>query len=142
MGTNHSGGHCWRHFNQNDNGLMEKKISPKFFLLSSVNILAILIMTWGDWMDSLALFGALVVLVLNHATLVKMVNELTLSMTSEGADAKRAMKKGLFFMVFKMILLFALVIAVYFYNKDLTAKVMLLMIFQLIIQVVSIKNNY
>lgn len=121
---------------------MEKKVTSKFILLSLVNVASILIMTWGKWLDSLALFGALVVLVLNHVTLVKMVNELTLSMTLEGSDAKQAMKKGLFFMVLKMVTFLGLGMAIYFYNKDLTLKVMILMIFQLIIQVVSIKNNY
>lgn len=121
---------------------MEKKVTSKFFLLSLVNVASLLIMTWGNWPDSLALLGALIVLVLNHVSLIKMVNQLTLSMTLEGADAKRAMKKGLFFMVIKMLTFLGLGMAIYFYNKDLTLKVMVLMIFQLIIQVVSIKNNY
>ncbi len=121
---------------------MEKKVTKKFYLISLLNVVAILFMTGGALMDSLALLGVLVVLVLNHTTLLKMVNELAKSMTSEGDNAKQALKKVLLLMMLKMTLLAAVVVMIYFYNKDLTPKVLLLMIFQLIIQVVSIKNNY
>ena len=93
-------------------------------------------------MDTLALSAVLVVLILNHITLLKIVTEISASMTQEGVNAKRALYKTLFLLFFKMVLLASMVAAIYFYKEDLTAKVLFLMIFQLIIQVVSIKNNY
>ena len=101
-----------------------------------------MIMTGGDLKDTLALVGVLIVLMLNHITLLKIVTGISASMTQEGANAKRALYKTLFLLFFKMVLLVAIVAAIYFYKVDLTAKVLFLMIFQLIIQVVSIKNNY
>ena len=121
---------------------MEKKVTKKFFFISAFNIIPIFIMTGGDLNDSLALTSVLVVLMFKHITLLKIVSGLTTSMTLEGADAKRALYRTLFLMFFKMMLLAAVVGAIYFYKADLTPKVLLLMIFQLIIQVVSIKNNY
>ena len=121
---------------------MEKKVTKTFYLLSLINVGVILIMTGGALLDTLALIGVLVVLVFNHTTLLKMVSELSKSMTAEGDDAKRSLKKVLFLMALKMMLLAGVVVIIYFYNKDLTPKALLLMIFQLIIQVVSIKNNY
>ncbi len=121
---------------------MEKKITPKFFLVSLINVIPIIIMTGGDVKDSLALFAVLIVLMLNHITLLKIVSGIATSMTDEGANAKRALSKTLFLLFFKMLLLVAVVAAIYFYKVELTAKVLFLMIFQLIIQVVSIKNKY
>ena len=121
---------------------MEKKVTKKFYLLSLINVVSATVLGQGVWLDVLALLGVLIVLVLNHHTLLKMVSELSKSMTAEGNDAKRALKRTLFFMMLKMLLLAGVVMIIYFYNKDLTPKVLLLMIFQLIIQVVSIKNNY
>lgn len=133
---------CLSNTYKNDSGVMEKKITPKFFLISSFNIIPIIIMTGGHVMDSLALVGVLIVLMLNHITLLKIVTGISASMTEEGANAKRALTKTLFLLFFKMVLLIAIVAAIYFYKQELTAKVLFLMIFQLIIQVVSIKNNY
>lgn len=121
---------------------MEKKVTPKFFLVSSLNIIPIVIMTGGHVMDTLALVAVLIILMLNHITLLKIVSGISTSMTEEGANAKRALYKTLFLLFFKMVLLIAVVAAIYFYKQELTAKVLFLMIFQLIIQVVSIKNNY
>lgn len=123
---------------------MEKKISisPKFLLLSSVNVVAAIVMAGGDLYDSLALIGVLVVLILNHITLKMIVYNVSLSMTETGANAQRALRKTLLLMFFKLLLIVSVVAAIYLYKEHLTLKVLLLMIFQLIIQVVSIKNNY
>lgn len=121
---------------------MEKKVTKKFYLLSLLSVVAILIMTGGHLKDSLALIGVLIVLVFNHTTLLNMVAELSNSMRAEGDDAKRALRKVLFLMALKMTLLAGVVAMIYLYDKSLTPKALLLMIFQLIIQVVSIKNNY
>lgn len=123
---------------------MEKKISisPKFLLLSSVNVVAAIIMAGGDLYDSLALIGVLTVLILNHITLKMIVYNVSISMTESGANAQRALRKTLFLMLFKLLLIVSVVAAIYLYKEHLTLKVLLLMIFQLIIQVVSIKNNY
>lgn len=120
---------------------MAKKISKQFLLLSSINIVSSAIMAGGDFKDTLALLAVLVVLVFNHAVLLRLVSELTKSMTLEGADARQATKKMVFLLFLKMGLLLGAAAAIYFYKKELTLKVLLLMIFQLIFQVISIKNN-
>lgn len=96
----------------------------------------------GFNLDTLVLFMVLVVLVLNHTTLVKMIGAVSQSMILSNIEAKRALRKALFLICFKMTLLAVIVCGIYFYNINLISKVMILMIFQLIIQVVSIKNNY
>ncbi len=121
---------------------MEKKVTNKFYYISSLNILTILWLGHGFNLDSLALFIALVILVLNHTTMVKMVSALSQSMTLSNDDAKRALRKALLLIMLKMTLLAVVVFGIYFYNVSLIPKVLVLMIFQLIIQVVSIKNNY
>ena len=121
---------------------MEKKITKKFLLLSAINIIPAAIMVGGDLKDTLALVAILIILILNHITLLKIVSGLSASMTDDGANARRTLYKTLFLMFLKMVLLIGVVAAIYFYKAELTPKVLLLMIFQLIIQVVSIKNKY
>ena len=128
--------------NQNDTGLMEKKITKKFYLISSLNILTALWLGNGLTLDSLALIGSLIILVLNHTTMVKMIFAATQSMILSSSDAKRSLRKALLLILLKMTLLAIIVFGVYFYNVNLIPKLLILMIFQLIIQVVSIKNNY
>ena len=128
--------------NQNDTGLMEKKITKKFYLISSLNILTALWLGNGLTLDSLALIGSLIILVLNHTTMVKMIFAASQSMILSGFDAKRSLRKALLLILLKITLLAIIVFGVYFYNVNLIPKLLILMIFQLIIQVVSIKNNY
>jgi DMSO reductase anchor subunit len=120
---------------------MEKKIDKRFYILSAINLIPAAILGDGLTMNTLVLAISLGVLVINHTVLVKMVSTLTTSL-SGSASASRSTKRLLFLMVLKFTLLGASIGIVYFYNKDLIPKLMLLMIFQLIIQVVSIKNNY
>jgi len=120
---------------------MEKKIDKRFYLLSAINLIPAAILGDGFTMNSLVLGVSLGVLVVNHTVLVKMVSTLTTSI-SGSSGASHLVKRLLFLMVLKFILLGASIGVVYFYNKHLIPKLMLLMIFQLIIQVVSIKNNY
>lgn len=119
---------------------MEKKVTKKFFLLSSLSAVLAVVLAKANLQDSLALLAVLVVLILNHATLLKMVAEVSKSM--RGEEGKPSATKILLLMFLKLTLLASVVVVIYFYNKELTPKVLLLMIFQLIIQVVSIKNNY
>ncbi len=128
--------------NQNDNGLMEKKVTKKFYLLSTINVVTSILLAKGNWLDALALIFVLGILVMNHTTLLKMVNEVSRSMAGTDGDSMRSVRKIFLLMGLKMTLLAVAVLMIYFYNKELTPKVLLLMIFQLIIQVVSIKNNY
>ena len=121
---------------------MEKKITKKFYYLSALNLVTVVWLSSGFNLDTLALFLVLVVLVLNHTTLVKMVSGISQSMTQSGDESKRALRDVLFLIFFKMTLLALVMAGIYFYNVSLIAKVLILMIFQLIIQVVSIKNNY
>ncbi len=118
---------------------MEKKINKKFYLLSSLNLIPVLILGKGLTLDSLALFGALVVLVLNHTLLVKIVQSMT---TAASGGAEQGVGKVLGLMALKFLMLFSIVALIYFYNKDLVIKLFLIIFFQLIIQVLSIKNNY
>jgi hypothetical protein len=121
---------------------MEKKITKKFYLISSLNLLTALWLGNGFNLDSLALIVALILLILNHTTMVKMISALAQSMTLTKDEAKRALRKALLLIALKMTLLAIIVFGMYFYNSNLIPKVLILMIFQLIIQVVSIKNNY
>jgi hypothetical protein len=126
-------------FNKNDLGLMEKKIDKKFYLLSSVNIISALILGGGLTMDSLALMGALVVLVINHTVLVNIVRSVTMAASG---DTPQSVGKILMLMGLKLLMLFSIIALIYFYKKELITKVFLIIFFQLIIQIVSIKNNY
>ena len=121
---------------------MEKKVTKKFYLLSLLSVGVILIMTQGNLKDTLALCGVLVVLMFNHTTLLNMVVEVSKSMTAEGDAAKQSLVKVMCLMALKLTLMVGVALLIYFYDKSLTMKALLLMIFQLIIQVVSIKNNY
>ncbi len=122
---------------------MEKKeIDKKFYLLSAINIIPAIILGGGLTVDSLVLVGALVILVLNHTVLVKIVKSVTISASGEGSDSSRHLSRILFLMLLKFCLLFGTIALIYFYKKDLITKLFLIIFFQLIIQIVSIKNNY
>lgn len=121
---------------------MEKKeIDKRFYLLSALNIIPAVILGGGLTMDSLVLIGSLIVLVLNHTVLVNIVKSVVAS-SQEGGDASRHLSRILVLMLLKFMLLFGLIGIIYFYKKALITKLFLIIFFQLIIQVVSIKNNY
>lgn len=121
---------------------MEKKeIDKRFYLLSAINIIPALILGGGLTIDSLILVGALIVLVLNHTVLVNIVKSVAAS-SRDGEDAQRHLVRILVLMLLKFLLLFGLIGIIYFYKKALITKLFLIIFFQLIIQVVSIKNNY
>jgi len=120
---------------------MEKKIDKRFYLLSSINIIPCLILGGGLTINSLVLVGALIVLVLNHTLLVKIVQSVTES-ASGNASAGQSVTRLLMLLGLKFLMLFALVALIYFFNKELLTKVFMIIFFQLIIQVLSIKNNY
>lgn len=121
---------------------MEKKeIDKRFYLLSAINIIPALILGGGLTIDSLILIGALVVLMLNHTVLVNIVKSVVAS-SRDGEDAQRHVARILVLMLLKFLLLFGLIGIIYFYKKALITKLFLIIFFQLIIQVVSIKNNY
>lgn len=120
---------------------MEKKVTKKFYLLTAFNIIPAIILGWGNLYDTLVMIGVLIALALNHHILVKIISDLAKSMSGEPQqDSPLVRILGLLFV--KMMLLGAVLVLAYYYNPALVPKVMLLMIFQLIIQVVSIKNNY
>ena len=119
---------------------MEKKIDKKFFLLSSFNIVPALILGRGLTVESLILVCALIVLVINHLFLVMIVKSVTDS--SRDGDSSRHLVRILMFMFIKIALLFGIVVIIYLLNKELVPKLFLIIFFQLIIQIVSIKNNY
>jgi hypothetical protein len=121
---------------------MEKKITNKFYLLSALNLIPVFILGKMQLADTIALMVVLIALVFNHRLLVRMVSQLSETLSASGDDAKKALRKTLWFMLAKMLLLGAVLVLVYFYNQSLLPKVLIVVIFQLIIQVVSIKNNY
>src|SRR4051812_12062634 len=115
---------------------MEKKVSKNFYLCSLITLAPILWLGGGFTVDTLALIGVWAVLVLNHVFLVNIVSELTMS--ASGNNAGHGVKRILFLMGMKMIILGGTIGIIYFYKKEIISKVILIMIFQLIIQVVSI----
>ncbi len=120
---------------------MEKKVTKKFYLLSALNIIPAVILGWGNLYDTLVMIGVLIALALNHHILVKIIASLATSMSGDTQQESPLLRiLGLLFA--KMMLLGSVLVLAYYYNPALVPKVMLLMIFQLIIQVVSIKNNY
>lgn len=121
---------------------MEKKITKKFYSLSCLSLIPAALLGQGNVIDTLTLVGVLVALMLNHTLLVKMVSELSKTLASSDNDAKQALRKTVMFILAKFLVFGAVLGLVYFTNSPLLPKVVILMIFQLIIQVVSIKNNY
>lgn len=119
----------------------EKKIDKRFYILSAVNIIPAIILGGGLTINSLVLIGALAVLVANHTVLVKIVQSVTMASVEEGG-ASRQLSRILILMFLKFALLFGVVALIYLYKKELITKLFLIIFFQLIIQVVSIKNNY
>lgn len=127
--------------NQNDNGFMEKKkIDKRFYLLSAINLIPVLILGDGLTINSLILAGALVILVINHTLLVKVVQAVT--KPEPGAGMGKSMGRIFVPLMLKFFMLFGLVGLIYVYKVELLTKLFLIIFFQLIIQVVSIKNNY
>ena len=121
---------------------MEKKITKKFYYISALNLIPAVILGNMVLTDTLLLIGVLIALVLNHTFLVKMVIELAKTLAASDNDAKQALRKTIMFIGAKFLVFGAVLAVVYFTNSALLPKVVVLMIFQLIIQVVSIKNNY
>lgn len=120
---------------------MEKKVTKKFYFLSAFNIIPAIILGWGKVMDIVVLITILIALMINHTIIVKIIGTLAASLSgdeSNGSPTQRLL--GLMFL--KMMLLGGVLVLSYYYDPALVPKVLVLMIFQLIIQVVSIKNNY
>ena len=121
---------------------MEKKeIDKKFYLLSAINLIPCVILGGGLTIDSLILVGSLLILVLNHTVLVNIVKSVAIA-SGDSRDASKQSGRILLLMFLKFLLLFGLIGLIYFYKKELITKLFLIIFFQLIIQVVSIKNNY
>lgn len=120
---------------------MEKKVTKKFYYLSALNLITVGLLGQGHIADTAVLFVILIALVVNHTFLIKIIRELTNAMKG-GDDAQQSTKRLMGYMLLKFMILGGILGLAYFYNQALVAKVMILMIFQLIIQVVSIKNNY
>ena len=121
---------------------MEKKVTKKFYLLSLLNLVTVAILGQGNLGDTGVLALVLLGLTLNHTFLVRMISVLATSMNSENNAKGNGLPKVLGLLFVKMLILVAILVLVYFYKAGLVLKVIILMIFQLIIQVVSIKNNY
>jgi hypothetical protein len=122
---------------------MEKKeIDKKFILLSLVNLIPAAIFGGGLTIETLYFALALVVLIINHSILVRLVRSVTLSATDGYSGAEKQWYRILLLMVLKFALLFGLVGSFYYFKRELIIKLFFLIFLQLIIQIVSIKNNY
>jgi hypothetical protein len=122
---------------------MEKKeIDKKFFLLSSVNIIPAAIFGGGLTLETLYFIIALIILVINHGILVKLVKSVTVSASEGHGGAEKQWYRILLLMFLKFCLLFGLIGTFYYFKKELIIKLFFLIFLQLIIQIVSIKNNY
>jgi hypothetical protein len=121
---------------------MEKKVTKKFYLLSLLNLVTVGILGQGHLIDTGVLAVILMALMVNHTVLVRLIAVLATSLSGTNDAAKKSLPKVLGLMFLKMMILGAILVLVYFYKPGLVLKVIILMIFQLIIQVVSIKNNY
>jgi hypothetical protein len=121
---------------------MEKKIDKKFYILSAVNIIPALVLGGGLTWDSLILVGALVALVINHSLLVKIVQTVTTVVSDQNNAQQSSVSRILMLLGLKFLVLFGLIALIYLYKKELITKLFMIIFFQLIIQVVSIKNNY
>ena len=122
---------------------MEKKeIDKKFILLSLVNLIPAAIFGGGLTIETLYFALALVVLIINHSILVRLVRSVTLSATDGYSGAEKQWYRILILMVLKFALLFGLVGSFYYFKRELIIKLFFLIFLQLIIQIVSIKNNY
>jgi hypothetical protein len=122
---------------------MEKKeVNSKFYILSLVNLIPVFIFGGGLTWDSLVFFGALIVLMLNHVILVKLVKSVTQAASGDTVNSKHYLTRVLLLMALKFSLLFGMLGLFYYFKRELITKLFLLIIFQLIIQVLSIKNNY
>lgn len=121
---------------------MEKKIDKKFYYLSMVNIVPAILFGGGLTINSAILIASLVVLVINHTILVNLVRSVTMAASGSDSGSQRHLFRILSLMLLKFCLLFGMVGLFYFYKRELITKLFLLIVFQLIIQVLSIKNNY
>jgi hypothetical protein len=121
---------------------MEKKINKNFFYLSAINLIPAFWLGGGLTLDSLALVAVLAALVINYVALIKMVSELSSSMSRSSDDAGSPVGRLLMFFGLKVLMLGGLVGIIFFYKKELISYVILMMIFQLIIQFVSITTNH
>lgn len=119
----------------------EKKISSRFYKLSLINVIPAIYFGGGLTLDTLVLIAALVMLMLNHTLLVKIVQSVTESVAGANAEQSKV-GRILILLGLKFLMLFSLIGLIYFYKKELVIKLFMIIFFQLIIQVVSIKNNY
>ena len=121
---------------------MEKKIDKKFYILSAINIIPAVVLGGGLTLDSLVLIGSLLALVINHSLLVKIVQTVTTAASGQGDAERSSLGRILILLGLKFLVLFGLIALIYIYKKELITKLFMIIFFQLIIQVVSIKNNY
>lgn len=119
---------------------MEKKVNKSFYLLSAINLIPAYILGGGLTKDTLVLVVILIALVLNHHMLVRAVSQLTRSVAEEG-NSSGALRELIIAMLVKMVLLGSVIGIIFFYDKTLVPKAVGIIIFQLIIQVVSITTN-
>jgi len=117
---------------------MEKIKANLFASLSCLNLLLTLYLGQGKIKTTMVLGFCWVALVLNHFFLVSIVKNLSQS-AQGGKPSSPGKLLGLF--VAKFMMLFMIVGVIFVYDQTLIPKLFLIIFFQLIIQVVSIKNN-
>jgi hypothetical protein len=121
---------------------MEKKIRKKFLQRTLISVLLCGIFSQGSYLHFFILLGVLVLIVLNQVLLVKMITQLTSpdGMVRSESQTKSTNSKLMIQLFIKLTLLVVIMGAIYNLDQTMVIKALGLIIFQLIIFVLSIKN--
>lgn len=121
---------------------MEKKIRKKFLQRTLISVLLCGIFSQGSSLHFFILLGVLVLIVLNQVLLVKMITQLTSPdvMVRSESQTKSTNSKLMIQLFIKLTLLVVIMGAIYNLDQTMVIKALGLIIFQLIIFVLSIKN--
>jgi hypothetical protein len=97
----------------------------------------------GSWINSLILLGISIMVTLNQWLLMRVVVQTTkfVSQDHPAGDNKKQANRLIFQSIIKLTLLATMIAVLYVLKQELIVKALILIIFQLIIFVVSIKNN-
>jgi len=121
---------------------MEKKIRKNFLQRTIISVVLCALFSQGSYLHFFILLGVLVLIVLNQVLLVKMITQLTApdGMVRSESQTKSTNSKLMIQLFIKLTLLVVIMGAIYNLDQTMVIKALGLIIFQLIIFVLSIKN--
>jgi hypothetical protein len=121
---------------------MEKKIRKKFLQRTIISVVLCALFSQGSYLHFFILLGVLVLIVLNQVLLVKIITQLTApdGMVRSESQTKSTNSKLMIQLFIKLTLLVVIMGAIYNLDQTMVIKALGLIIFQLIIFVLSIKN--